>query len=104
MDFVQRGYERSCKFVGEKGTILWSYQTNEVKMFDAIHDRWRSIPYDFEPNDMYIQEVKEFIHCVQTEESPMVTIEQAQQVLDVILASKEAALSGVTQMHYERYA
>jgi len=101
MDFIQRGYERSCKLVGESGTIKWNFSTNEVNLYSVKDNSWQSFPYRFSINDMYIEEIKHFMQCVQSSKSPLVEIKQAKIVLEVVLASKKAAISGVKQVLYE---
>lgn len=98
MDFIQRGYERSCKFVGEAGTLKWNFETNEVKLFRASDNTWKSFPYEFVDNDMYIEEVKHFMECVQKNISPLSDIKHAKMVLEIVLASKKAATYGVKQV------
>ena len=54
LDFVQRSYTRTCKVVGETGTALWDFGSQEVRWFSADDPGWKSIPYKFEANDMYV--------------------------------------------------
>ncbi len=91
LDFVQRGYARSCKLVGERGTALWDYTTREVRVFSADTNKWGTFPYSFEPNDMYIFEVEHFFHCVASGETPRVDLAQAADTLKLVLAAKSAA-------------
>jgi predicted dehydrogenase len=94
LDFVQRGYSRSCKIIGEEGTITWSYPDKKVRLFTAPDNKCQEIDTPFEPNAMYIEEMKHFIQCVKGEEKPMVDGDTGQRVLEIALAAKKSAATG----------
>ena len=90
LDFVQQGYSRSCKVVGERGTALWDFNWREVKLFLASDNAWHSFPYSFEPNDMYVSEVEHFLDCIAGGMSPLVDLAQATEVLRLALKAQSA--------------
>jgi predicted dehydrogenase len=92
LDFVQRGYSRSCKLVGERGTALWDFTSPEVRLYLAESRTWQSFPHTFEVNDMYVAEVEHFFECVLSGGTPLVDLAQATDVLKLALAAKSAAL------------
>lgn len=94
MDFVQRGYARSCKLAGEQGTIIWDYPAHQVRIYQAETDSWETTPYTFDSNDMYMAEVQHFLGCVDRATTPLVDLKQAKRVLEVALAAKSAAAQG----------
>jgi predicted dehydrogenase len=98
LDFVQRGYSRSCKLVGEKGTAAWDFTSNEVKLFSAETGVWKGFAYDFDTNDMYVSEVRDFVRCVDCGERPVVDLRQATDVLKLVLAAKKSAAIGCRQL------
>jgi len=91
VDFVQRGYNRFCKLVGEQGTIMWNYSTNQVRIYHVDGDFWETISYVFESNDMYVAEEQHFLECVDHSIVPEVSLQQAKKVLEVALAAKSSA-------------
>ena len=91
LDFLQRFYSRWCKIVGEKGTILWNYAKNSVRLYLAKTKKWQSFPIKFEPNNMYLEEMKHFIRCISKEERPKVDGREAKKILKIALACKESA-------------
>jgi predicted dehydrogenase len=91
LDFVQRDYTRSCKIVGELGTALWDFTDREVRFFSGDTKDWQSFSYTFEPNDMYVSEVSEFLSCVADGNNPLVDLDQGAAVLKLVLAAKSAA-------------
>lgn len=64
-DFLQRHKEHKIDIVCEKGNIHWDYNLGGLKVFDGITKRWRMIKYRFSTNDMYVNEIKHFLGCVQ---------------------------------------
>ncbi|MBI4632662.1 MAG: Gfo/Idh/MocA family oxidoreductase [Deltaproteobacteria bacterium] len=93
LDYVQRAYSRTCHIIGEDGTIRWDYKTGEIAWYSAESRDWKSYhnPPDWEPNHMYLDELRHFLRCRNGEEEPCLDVFQAAQVLRVALAAKESA-------------
>lgn len=91
LDFVQRGYARSCKLIGEEGNILWSYPEKTVKVYLAEGSLKTFRFDDFEPNQMYVKEMEHFINCVQGLEKPLVDGWEGKATLLLALAAKKSA-------------
>ena len=97
LDFVQRTYTRTCKVVGEAGTALWDFTTREVRWFSAGEAGWKSIPYCFEANDMYVAEMRHFLESLRRGTGPMVDLEQGRDVIRVVEAAKKSSQEGKPQ-------
>ena len=97
LDFVQRTYTRTCKVVGETGTALWDFAVQEVRWFSAEQLGWKSIPYKFEVNDMYVSEVVHFLESLGSGTGPMVDLEQSRDVIRVVEAAKKSSEEGKPQ-------
>jgi glutamate-1-semialdehyde aminotransferase/spore coat polysaccharide biosynthesis protein SpsF (cytidylyltransferase family)/predicted dehydrogenase len=97
LDFVQRAYTRTCKVVGETGTALWDFSVQEVRWFCGEQSAWNSIPYVFEPNDMYVAEMVHFLESLGSRTGPMVDLEQSRDVIRVVEAAKKSSKEGTPQ-------
>src|SRR5208282_1417599 len=97
LDFVQRAYTRTCKVVGEKGTALWDFTVQEVRWFSSEQPGWKSIPYTFEVNDMYVSEMAHFLESLGSGTGPMVDLEQSRDVIRVVEAAKKSSEEGRPQ-------
>ncbi len=97
LDFVQRAYTRTCKVVGETGTALWDFSSQEVRWFSAGEPGWKSIPYVFEANDMYVAEMVHFLESLGSETGPMVGLEESRDVIRVVEAAKKSSEEGAPQ-------
>jgi len=91
LDFVQRAYTRTCKVVGETGTVFWDFNVQEVRWFSAEQPGWKSIPYVFETNDMYVAEMRHFLGSLGSGTGPMVDLEQSRDVIRVVEAAKKSS-------------
>lgn len=100
LDFVQRGYTRTCKVVGETGTALWDFNAQEVRWFSAEklsgekpseQPSWNSIRYVFEANDMYVAEMVHFLKSLGSGTGPMIDLEQGRDVIKVVEAAKKSS-------------
>jgi predicted dehydrogenase len=99
LDFVQRAYTRTCKVVGETGTALWDFNIPEVRWLESGKDSaasrgWKSIPYEFEANDMYVAEMVHFLESLGSGTGPMVDLEQGRDVIRVVEAAKTIFATG----------
>lgn len=93
MDYVQRTYSRSCHIIGDEGTIRWDYSSGEVRYYSAATRKWQifSNPSGWEPNQMYLDEMKHFLRCLAGEEKPAQDAVEAARILKVALAAKASA-------------
>lgn len=93
LDYLQRPYHRSLKIVGEEGVITWSFTDNNVGWFSGKEGRWhisrKKTPYDV--NEMYVEEMKHFLCCLEGEESPLVDARAGEYTLSLALAAKQSA-------------
>jgi len=96
LDYIQRFYGRSCQLIGEEGTILWDFNEGQVKSYSAESKRWQVFPQkpDYDINEMYIEEMKHFLQCVEGKTKPMRDIKSARRILETALAAKESARTG----------
>ena len=97
LDFVQRTYARTCKVVGESGTALWDFNWQEVRWFSTEDPGWKSIPYQFEVNDMYVTEMRHFLESLGRGTGPVVDLEQGRDVIRVVEAAKRSSQEGRRQ-------
>ena len=90
LDYVQRAYSRGCRIIGDQGTITWDYVTGQTRWYAAATRRWETYanPPDWEPNRMYVEEMRHLARCVTEGERPLVDVMEGARVLGVALAAK----------------
>ncbi|MCJ7766964.1 Gfo/Idh/MocA family oxidoreductase [Candidatus Bathyarchaeota archaeon] len=96
LDYVQRTYSRTCEIIGEEGTIRWDYGAGEVRLYRADTREWQVFadPTGWEPNRMYVDEMRHFLRCLTGEEKSTLDIFEATRVLEVALQAKTSAETG----------
>ena len=72
VDYIQRSYGRSCQVIGEEGTILWDINERQVELYSAETGEWKTFPQavDYDMNEMYIEELKHFLQCIEGKSNP----------------------------------
>jgi predicted dehydrogenase len=105
LDYIQRTPSRSCQIIGEKGTILWDYHKNLVELFTAKSGMWKSFPgeSDFERNQMFVDEMRHFLSCIEGKEKSLISLRDGKEVLKIALAVKESAKTGIpVELNHEK--
>jgi predicted dehydrogenase len=93
LDYVQRAYSRTCQIIGDQGTLHWDYSTGQVRFYSAHNQQWQTYtnPSEWQPNQMYLDEMAHFLNCLAGIEKPVLDLFEAAQVLQLALAAKLAA-------------
>ncbi len=91
MDYVRRIYNRSCEIIGEKGIINWNFQERTVRLYSLKNKTWQIFHKKEDTNEMYLEEMKHFILCLQGKARPEVNIFDGKRNLEIALAARKSA-------------
>jgi predicted dehydrogenase len=93
LDYVQRVYRRTCQIIGEQGTIHWDFSAGHVRWYlpNAKKPKVFGNPRGWNSDQMYVDEMKHYLHCLAGEEKPALDAFEAARVLQIALAAKESA-------------
>lgn len=94
LDFVRHDYSRNCELIGEKGTIIWDYPKNYVKVYSAGKKRWQAFNTEGDSNVMYLAEMKHLLNCISGKDEPLIGAEEASKTLKIALAAKKSSALG----------
>jgi len=83
MDYIQKNPSRTIEIVGEDGWITWDYYKNELVVCTK-KGKERFIKMHFDRNDMYMDELKHFIACVNNKEVSKITFNDIKDVMEII--------------------
>jgi len=92
VDYLQRFRQRNFEFFGELGTILWD--TNEKRVVLLEKDKEKQgflLDSGYDINDMYVEEVRHFLQCIEKREETVTPIERGAEVLNLICKAKESS-------------
>ncbi len=96
LDYVQRTYRRSCDLLGEDGVLTWDYVSQSVSVF-CKEDRDAEVfreSIEAESNQMYLDELRHFLRCIEDGGSPALDAAGGRAVLQMALAAKASAREG----------
>ncbi|HEU5195172.1 MAG TPA: Gfo/Idh/MocA family oxidoreductase [Methylomirabilota bacterium] len=96
LDYLRPTYRRGCELIGGDGLVTWDYASRAVHVYGK-HDRWHEVfeePIDADRNDMYVEELRHFVECVDRGASPLLDAAGGRRVLEIALAAKASAASG----------
>ena len=94
LDYVQRAYRRNLQVIGDAGTIVWDYPTHSVTVLAPDVGPETIGATDGDTNQMYLEELRHFIHCLGGHASPMVDGREALRSLRLVEAAKTSAREG----------
>lgn len=95
MDFLQRRAGRSCRVVGEHGTLLWNLMSNSIALEGPAGDEVLFAEPGVDRNVMYIEQLRGFIEVAAGRASPRITVDDGLAVLGMIEAMRHSAADGV---------
>ena len=95
VDYVQRIASRTCRIVGEEGTIFWDAVANEVHTFRVAEKKWQIKRWpDLDRNQTFLSEMEHFLGCLSGREKPLIDVEEGARILKIALAAHESSDSG----------
>lgn len=96
LDFLQRNPARTCKFIGDTGTLIWNGINDRIDLFNVAEGTWQQIEGHMQPdrNDMYLDELRHFLNCVHKQATPVCDGAQGYDVLAITEAAKASMAHG----------
>lgn len=91
LDLYGRPHERFIRFVGEKGTLFWSSDPNEIKITTGIDNDTFIKSFNYERNDMFLAVAKEFVEILSGKSEMSCCLEDGIKAMKVIEAVRESS-------------
>jgi predicted dehydrogenase len=92
LDYVQRNYSRGCEVIGDRGTARWDFMANSLIILREQGDvSDNAAPPGWVLNDMYLDEFRHLLACLDGVEEPMLDLPAGRDVLRIALAAKESS-------------
>lgn len=91
LDYLQRPPKRSIHIQGTKGSVEYSFGDEYLRFYDFNQQECRNILdlKDFDYNQIYMDEMKHFIECINDNEESRSSLDDAIYVLKACLEIKE---------------
>ncbi|MCX6035429.1 MAG: Gfo/Idh/MocA family oxidoreductase [Chloroflexi bacterium] len=94
-DYLQRPLSRFCEVFGEDGKIRVDIRALKVDVFDGQGNQVEASSYEgFQRNQLFLDELKDFLECLQGKKTPLVDLRAGLQSLRMALAAKESLAKG----------
>jgi predicted dehydrogenase len=94
LDYFRRAYRRRLEVSGARGVIEWEYPSQQVTVYGPEPNEVHVIEVDGTEADMYMEEMKHLVRCLEYSEAPMIDGAEALRSLRLVEAAKESAASG----------
>ncbi|GFK94861.1 scyllo-inositol 2-dehydrogenase (NAD(+)) [Fundidesulfovibrio magnetotacticus] len=90
LSFIERDYHRACRVACEEGTISWDFGQPRVLLHGPDGRLARELPLDpaWSVNDMYLDEMRHFLGCLETGEAPANPLAEARDCLAIALEAR----------------
>ena len=92
LDYWQRPPRRCFEIIGTKGKITWDYYAKNLIWVSRDSNTAPAIypvPVTFDRNDMFVDEIKEFISVLNGEKESRIPLQQGMDVLEISLKIKK---------------
>lgn len=92
LDMVQRAPVRRCRIAGEQGTLIWDAMADVIEHYAADTRQWQRLEeYALaDRNQMYIDELSEFLSAIAEKRDPAISGEQGKDVLAIVEAARKS--------------
>ncbi|MCK9631763.1 MAG: Gfo/Idh/MocA family oxidoreductase [Methanoregula sp.] len=91
LDLYGRPHEKFIRFIGEKGTILWSVEPNRIAIGNKSSQTWDEEFFSFDRNDMFMSVAREFLDVVNGAPIRTCTLDDGVRVMDIIEAIRTSS-------------
>jgi len=101
LDCLQPTYTREYTLIGENTRLNWDCPSGRADnslgrlvIFDSDAQKFKRVRMKGRPEDTYVEELRDFLHCVENGTKPLVGLEEGIEVLRVINAIQRSILTG----------
>ncbi len=96
LDLYGRPHEKYIRFIGERGTLLWSADPNRLAIGRQSAHVWEAENFTFERNEMFMAVAREYLDVVTRRVSPSCTLTDGIKVMELIEAIRDSSARGCT--------
>ena len=94
LDLYGRPHEKSIRFQGEEGTLLWSDDPSRIAIGRGSAKDWQEETFTCERNDMFFAVANEFLEMVSGAPPRTCTIDDGVEAMRVIEAVRRSSAEG----------
>jgi predicted dehydrogenase len=100
LDYLQKELSRSCKIIGDRGTVIWNYKKSNVSWMTNDTPVWKEFDYSHEErNDRFLSIIKSFLESnVNNSDDRLSSVEDSIISLKMVETAKK---SNITNKYLE---
>jgi predicted dehydrogenase len=93
---MQKELSRSCKVIGNNGSIIWDYANSQVRYMTHSNPSWSVFDYsDYKRNDRFKTTMKSFLEfCNGVSDNRLVDFNEAVKSLQLVVLLKQSNSQG----------
>ncbi len=96
LDLYGRPHDKTIRFSGDQGTILWTADPNRVSVAHDAAGPWQETNYTCGRNDMFVAVAQEFLRVAAGKRKASCTLADGTAVLRVLEAARTSSTEGRT--------
>lgn len=100
LDLFGRPHDKSIRFTGENGSIIWTAEPNKIRVSNNMLPIWEDYNYDYQRNDMFVSLAKDFILLIDNEFESQCSIDDGINVLKIIEAVRQSSILNKTIQNF----
>ncbi len=93
-DYIQVPARRKCRIVGTKGKMEFNLLSSVFNVYNESGNVTYSETFEFERNNMFLQEMQEFISCIEEKRNTFISFNEGKKSLEMAMAVKESMKTG----------
>ena len=93
-DIVERPPRRTYELIGEDARAVWDYHANTLELVRADGSSELTRFEGLERNDLFLDELRHLLECIQGDERPLVGIRDGADSLAIALAARRSLETG----------
>ena len=82
--------EKFIRFIGDKGTILWSADPNRISIGTGMEQVWEQEKYTCDRNDMFLEVAREFVSVLDGQAVKTCGLPDGVLVMELVEAIRES--------------
>lgn len=94
MDYLQVPICRTCRIIGSDGFINFDLLNHHISVYDANGHLTLCDIYEFDRNDMFLEEMKDFLDSVESKKSSVIPFSEGIKSLEIASYVLESMRSG----------
>lgn len=91
LDLFGRPHEKYISVTGEEGTLLWSFEPNQVSFSREMAHKWETTNYAYQRNHMFVRVAEEFLSLLAGAGEVSCSLKDGIDVLKVIEACRHSS-------------